>query len=78
MKMLSNQKIDDIVNKVDIISIISSYVNLVKKGRNYMCICPFHDDSHPSLTISPEKRIYKCFSCGASGNVINFVKEYEK
>lgn len=78
MKMLSNQKIDDIVNKVDIVSIISSYVNLVKKGRNYMCICPFHDDSNPSLTISPEKRIYKCFSCGASGNVINFVKEYEK
>ncbi|WP_434341656.1 DNA primase [Mycoplasma putrefaciens] len=78
IKLLSSQKIDDILSKADIVSITSAYLNLTKKGRNYLAVCPFHNDSNPSFTISPEKKRYKCFSCGVSGNVINFVKEFEQ
>ena len=48
-----------------------------KKGKNYLAICPFHDDHHPSMSISREKQIYKCYSCGNGGNVITFVMNYE-
>ena len=70
------------VNKIrenaDIVRVVSSYIPLQQKGRNYVAVCPFHNDSNPSLTVSQEKQIYKCFSCGASGNVFTFVQEYEK
>ena len=70
------------VNKIrsnaDIVRVISSYLPLQQKGRNYVAVCPFHNDSNPSLTVSQEKQIYKCFSCNASGNVFTFVQEYEK
>ena len=70
------------VNKIrsnaDIVKVISSYLPLQQKGRNYVAVCPFHNDSNPSLTVSQEKQIYKCFSCNASGNVFTFVQEYEK
>ncbi len=49
-----------------------------KKGKNYVCLCPFHNDTNPSMIISQEKQIYKCFSCGAGGNVLTFVQNYEK
>lgn len=68
---------DKIRKQVDIVKVISSYIPLIKKGKNYLGVCPFHNDSNPSLTVSYEKQIYKCFSCGASGNVFTFVKEYE-
>ncbi|UZK63887.1 DNA primase [Mycoplasma mycoides subsp. capri] len=77
MVYISNEKINEIISQVSIVDVISSYLHLIKKGSNYLAICPFHNDSNPSLTISPEKRIYTCFSCKASGNVINFVKDYE-
>ncbi|MDP4040090.1 DNA primase [Mycoplasma mycoides] len=77
MVYISNEKINEIISQVSIVDIISSYLHLIKKGSNYLAICPFHNDSNPSLTISPEKRIYTCFSCKASGNVINFVKDFE-
>lgn len=71
----------NLINEVrqanDIVSVISSYLPLVKKGKNYFGVCPFHDDTNPSMSVSPDKQIYKCFSCGASGNVFNFVMEYE-
>lgn len=70
------------VNKIrenaDIVSVISSYMSLQPKGRNYVGVCPFHNDSNPSLTVSKDKQIYKCFSCNAAGNVFTFVQEYEK
>ncbi|SRX66436.1 DNA primase [Mycoplasma mycoides subsp. capri] len=77
MVYISNEKINEIISQVSIVDVISSYLHLIKKGSNYLAICPFHNDSNPSLTISPEKRIYTCFSCKASGNVINFVKDFE-
>ncbi|AME10675.1 DNA primase [Mycoplasma mycoides subsp. mycoides] len=77
MVYISNEKISEIISKANIVDIISSYLHLIKKGRNYLAVCPFHNDSNPSLTISPEKRIYTCFSCKATGNVINFVKDFE-
>ena len=70
--------IDDIRNSNNIVDVISSYIPLIKKGRNYFCVCPFHDDTNPSMSVSEEKQIYKCFSCGKSGNVFNFVMDYEK
>ena len=76
--MNSDEKIKEIRNAVDIVSVISSYIPLVKKGKNYFGVCPFHDDTNPSMSVSSEKQIYKCFSCGASGNVFNFVMDYEK
>lgn len=72
---------DDILTiqkKANIVDIISEYLPLEQRGRNYFAICPFHDDHNPSLSISPEKQIYTCFVCGASGNVFNFVMNYEK
>jgi len=70
--------INKIRENADIVNVISSYIPLQPKGRNYAGVCPFHNDSNPSLTVSREKQIYKCFSCGAAGNVFTFVKEYEK
>lgn len=68
----------DIQRKINIVDIISEYLPLEQRGKNYFAICPFHDDHNPSLSISPEKQIYTCFVCGASGNVFNFVMNYEK
>jgi len=76
--MNNDDKIKEIRNAVDIVSVISNYLPLVKKGKNYFGVCPFHDDTNPSMSVSSEKQIYKCFSCGASGNVFNFVMDYEK
>lgn len=72
---------DDILSiqkKVNIVDVIASYLPIEQKGKNYFAICPFHDDHNPSMSISPEKQIYTCFVCGASGNVFNFVMNYEK
>ncbi|AJK51542.1 DNA primase [Mycoplasma capricolum] len=77
MVYITNEKINEIISQASIVDIISSYLHLIKKGNNYLAICPFHNDSNPSLTISPQKRIYTCFSCKATGNVINFIKDYE-
>lgn len=70
--------IDKILQAADIVQVISSYIPVIKKGRNYVAVCPFHDDKNPSLQISPEKRIFKCFACGTGGNAITFVEKYEK
>lgn len=75
---LEDSVIEEIKNKVNIVDVISSYINVIKKGNNYVAICPFHNDSNPSMNISVDKQIYKCFSCGAGGNVFTFVSEYEK
>ena len=61
----------------DIVKVISSYIPLKRSGKNFVGVCPFHDDTSPSMFVSPDKQIYKCFSCGASGNVFTFVQNYE-
>ncbi len=70
--------INEVRFKNDIVEVISSYLPLTKKGKNYFGVCPFHADTNPSMSVSREKQIYKCFSCGASGNVFNFVMDYEQ
>lgn len=69
--------INEIRSKTDIVDIISSYLPLTQKGKNFFGVCPFHDDTNPSMSVSREKQIYRCFSCGASGNVFNFIMDYE-
>ena len=70
--------IEEIKGKADIVEVIGSYMSLSKSGANYKGLCPFHDDRNPSMIVSPAKQIYKCFVCGAGGNVITFVKDYAK
>ncbi len=77
MAMIPNEEIAKIRNDANIVDIISSYVNLESKGKNYFGICPFHDDHSPSMSVSEDKQIYKCFVCGNTGNVFTFVKNYE-
>ena len=74
---ISNEMINEIRNEVDIVDVISKYVPLTPKGKNYFGVCPFHDDHSPSMSVSKEKQIYTCFSCGATGNVFTFVSNYE-
>ncbi len=76
--MIEQEVIDNLLKSTDIVSVISSYIPVVKKGRSYLALCPFHDDKHPSMNISKEKQIYKCFSCGEGGNAITFIQHYEK
>lgn len=75
---MNNDLIKEVRSASNIVDVISSYLPLVKKGKNYFGVCPFHDDNNPSMSVSEDKQIYKCFSCGASGNVFNFVMDYEK
>ncbi len=70
-------EIENIRKNANIIEVISSYIPLTPKGKNYFGVCPFHEDHSPSMSVSEEKGIYKCFSCGAAGNVFTFVKDYE-
>ena len=69
--------VNEIRSKLDIVDVISSYLPLTQKGKNFFGVCPFHDDTNPSMSVSREKQIYRCFSCGASGNVFGFVQNYE-
>lgn len=78
MEKIPYNEILDIQRKVNIVDVIAEYLPIEKKGKNYFAICPFHDDHNPSMSISPEKQIYTCFVCGASGNVFNFVMNYER
>lgn len=77
MTYISNDIVNEIRSRTDIIEVVSRYVNLTKKGKNYIGVCPFHDDHSPSMSVSPEKQIFTCFSCGTSGNVFNFVANFE-
>ncbi len=70
--------IAEIRSKLDIVDVISSYIPLTKQGKNFFGVCPFHDDTNPSMSVSREKQIFRCFSCGASGNVFTFVEKYEQ
>jgi DNA primase len=77
MAIIPNEDINKIRSNANIVDIVSSYINLEAKGKNYFGVCPFHDDHSPSLCVSNEKQIYTCFVCGNSGNVFTFVQNYE-
>ncbi|MCD6177027.1 MAG: DNA primase [Candidatus Cloacimonetes bacterium] len=70
--------IDEIIERNDIVDVISSYIPLKKVGSNFKARCPFHDEKTASFVVSPKKQIYKCFGCGKGGNVITYVQEFEK
>ena len=69
--------VEEVREKNDIVDVISGYVKLQKKGANYFGLCPFHNEKSPSFSVSPGKQMYYCFGCGAGGNVITFLMEYE-
>ena len=69
--------INKIRENIDIVEFIGKYIPLQKRGKNYFGLCPFHSDNNPSLCVSREKQIFKCFVCGEAGNVFNFVMKYE-
>lgn len=70
--------IDEIIERNDIVDVISNYIPLKKTGSNFKARCPFHDEKTASFVVSPKKQIYKCFGCGKGGNVITYVQEFEK
>ena len=74
---IEESEINQIRENADIVEIISSYIPLTQKGKNYFGVCPFHNDHAPSMSVSKEKGIFKCFSCGATGNVFKFVADFE-
>ena len=65
--------VNDVLKHADIVKVIQSYLPVVKKGKDYVAKCPFHDDTNPSMHISPDKQIFKCFVCGTGGSAIQFV-----
>lgn len=76
--MISQETIQQILHRLDIVDVIGGFVKLKKRGSNYLGLCPFHNERTPSFTVSPSKEIYKCFGCGRSGNAISFLMEHEK
>ncbi len=77
MAVLDNGEINRIQQTANIVEIISSYITLEKKGKNYFGMCPFHDDHNPSMSVSEEKGLFTCFVCHKTGNVFSFVQDYE-
>ena len=73
----SEDLIEEVRQKNDIVDVISGYVKLQKKGSSYFGLCPFHNEKSPSFSVSRGKQMYYCFGCGAGGNVFTFIMEYE-
>ena len=76
--MISKTSIENLKNQIDIVDIISSFIELKKSGANFKACCPFHGEDTPSFVVSPTKQIYHCFGCGVGGDSIKFLMEYEK
>ena len=76
--MIDRPTVDRIMNASNIVEVVSDFVSLRKAGTSYKGLCPFHDDQTPSFSVSPVKGLYKCFSCGAAGNAVKFIMEYEQ
>ena len=77
LAFIPQETIDYILDKANIVEVIAHYRPVISKGKTYKCVCPFHEDHDPSLSISQEKQIYHCFGCGAGGNVFTFLMNYE-
>jgi DNA primase len=75
---IPESKIEEIRRASDIVDVVSGYVKLKKRGKNFLGLCPFHTEKTPSFNVSPERQMYHCFGCGVGGNVFTFVMEYEK
>jgi DNA primase len=75
--LYSDELVEEIRSRNDIVSVIGSYIRLQKKGSNHMGLCPFHNEKTPSFSVSASKQMYHCFGCGVGGNVFTFVMEYE-
>ncbi|WP_301007587.1 CHC2 zinc finger domain-containing protein, partial [Faecalibaculum rodentium] len=78
MPVFSEDTIRQVRARTDIVDVISQYVSLEKHGKEFKGICPFHDDHDPSMSVSPDKQIFKCFVCGAGGNVFSFLQKIEQ
>ena len=76
-KMIDRETTERIIETAEITDVIQDFVNLKKRGTNYLGLCPFHNEKTPSFTVSPSKGIFKCFGCGKGGNSINFIMEHE-
>ena len=77
MPFYSNELVEDVRSRNDIVDVIGGYVKLTRKGSSYFGLCPFHGEKTPSFSVSPNKQMYYCFGCGAAGDVFTFLKEYE-
>ena len=73
----SDELVEEVRQRNDIVDVISGYVKLQRKGSSYFGLCPFHNEKSPSFSVSPGKQMYYCFGCGAGGNVFTFLMEYE-
>ena len=78
MARVPQDTIDRIRDSAEILDVVSDYVELRRRGRNYFGLCPFHTEKTPSFSVAPDKQIYHCFGCGTGGNAISFLMEYEK
>lgn len=76
MAFISEATIQEVLRRADIVEVIQDYIPLDKKGKNFIGLCPFHEDSKPSMNVNVEKQIFKCFSCNEGGNAISFVQKY--
>jgi DNA primase len=77
MPFFSDELIEEVRSRNDIVDVIGGYVHLQKKGSNYFGLCPFHNEKSPSFSVTPGKQMYYCFGCGAGGNVFTFLMQYE-
>jgi DNA primase len=78
MSRIPQSFIDELLDRVDLVEVIDHRVKLKKTGKNYSACCPFHDEKTPSFTVSPDKQFFYCFGCGASGNAVGFLMDYER
>ncbi len=70
--------IDDLLDRIDVVDVVGARLSLRKTGKNYSARCPFHDEKTPSFTVSPDKQFYYCFGCGAGGNAVGFIMDYDR
>ena len=77
MAYYSDELIEEVRSANDIVDVISGYVRLQKKGNDYFGLCPFHNEKTPSFSVSQRKQMYYCFGCGAGGNAVTFLMQYE-
>ena len=75
--MIDRATVDKILDATQIVDVIGDFVSLRRRGANYLGLCPFHQDKNPSMSVSPTKGIFKCFSCGKSGTALSFLMEHE-
>ena len=76
--MITKESIENLSQRVDIVDIISQYIEVRKQGSSYVCICPFHNDKNPSMHINSQKGFYHCFACKAGGDVFKFIMLLKK